>query len=109
MAETTTNLWTERLRSDEVDVRRIALTELQEEPDAVSIDVLLPLLRDPDATVRLLTVGILEEVGDVRAIPALVEAAAADDRDVANAARVALREFRTPAAAAPPDRRRGAP
>ena len=91
----------ERLRSDDVDIRRVTLTELDENLDLVSADDLLPLLHDSDAAVRRLVINALEELGDVRAIPALIDAVTDSNSNVANAARTALREFRTPDALDP--------
>jgi HEAT repeat protein len=95
------NSWIEQLQSDDAGVRCVALTQLQEELDGLTVDRIMPLLHDGDATVRRLTVGILEELGDVRAIPGLIEATVDRARDVADVARLALREFRTPEAALP--------
>jgi HEAT repeat protein len=85
-----------RLASADVDVRRVALTELDEILEAASFRDLLPLLADEDATVRKLTVQALEEIGDHRALPALLKAADDSEPDVAFAAVTAIREFRTP-------------
>jgi HEAT repeat protein len=83
-----TNSWIKQLQSEDAGARSVALTQLQDELDDVSVDAILPLLHDGDPTVRRLTVGILEELGDVRAIPALIEATVDGTRDVADVARL---------------------
>ena len=52
-----------RLASSDVDVRRLALTEQEEILEVASYGDLLPLLNDEDATVRKLTIQLLEELG----------------------------------------------
>jgi hypothetical protein len=55
MEESNTSILT-RLTSGDVDVRRVALTELDDVLEVASLSDLLPLLIDEDATVRKLTI-----------------------------------------------------
>jgi hypothetical protein len=47
-----------RLASGDVDVRRVALTEIDEVLDVASCSDLLPLLTDEDPTVRKLAIQV---------------------------------------------------
>jgi HEAT repeat protein len=89
------------LRSDDVAMRRRALTEIEVELPDVPVDALLPLLLDADAAVRRLTVRLLEDLGDPRAVPGLIRATADDEPLVGRAAAVALSRFHTPHAVVP--------
>ena len=61
------NQLSENLRSSDVNRRRVALAELEDNLEIVPAELLIPLLRDEDAAVRRQTVQLLEEIGDVAA------------------------------------------
>ncbi|WP_394844253.1 HEAT repeat domain-containing protein [Pendulispora brunnea] len=95
-----------RLTDPDASIRQLALIELEwlSSSDAVAgeelFEVLVAKVRDPDPTVRSLAVARLEDLGDARAVPALVSALEDEDEKVRETALTALREFRTEAGAA---------
>jgi HEAT repeat protein len=90
--------WIEQLSDPDSDQRIVALTELIDNPEAISSESVAGLLEDTDITVRELAIQLLEEIGDPEVIPALLVRIAADQEPIAKTAELALREFRTPAA-----------
>jgi HEAT repeat protein len=98
MSDDTASLWLEKLHHGDADERVVALTELLEEPEGIPAQIILPLLDDGEPAVRMLTIRLLEEIGDPQAIPSLIAKVTDRDEPVARAAEAALREFRTPAA-----------
>jgi eukaryotic-like serine/threonine-protein kinase len=90
--------WIERLHDPDSDRRIVALTELIDDPDTVTSESIIPLLEDAEVTVRELAVQLLEEIGDPKVIPALLNRIADDQESIAKTAESALREFRTPTA-----------
>src|SRR2546423_2130035 len=87
----------ERLRSAEVTVRQLAIIDLADQPE-VPLAPVLAAVADDDATVRRLAVELLEDLGDPRAVPALIDALDDPDAEVRLAAASALREMRDEAA-----------
>ena len=85
-----------RLKSEDLNTRRVALTELDEIVESASIGDVLPLLVDDDPTVRRLAVAALEEIGDPEALPDLLKASADPDPAVASSAQTAVMQFRSP-------------
>jgi HEAT repeat protein len=85
-----------RLRSEDLDTRRVALTELDQIVESASLSDVLPLLVDDDPTVRRLAVAALEEMGDPKALPDLLKAIADSDPVVASSAQTATMQFRSP-------------
>jgi|GEM_PF-1663726 len=90
------SLYLGQLHSDDLDTRLQALLDLDEEQlDALQVKDLEPLLTDEDHAIRQLTLSALAELGDLAAIPLILEATADRDARVVAAATAALREFRT--------------
>ena len=56
--------WIERLNDSDSSQRIVALTELIDDQDTVSSEVIVPLLEDAEVTVRELAVQLLEEIGN---------------------------------------------
>ncbi|MBV9949350.1 MAG: HEAT repeat domain-containing protein, partial [Myxococcales bacterium] len=54
--------------------RQLALIERADTLDPASLEPLLAAAVDSDATVRRLAVGMLEDIGDVRALPVVIRA-----------------------------------
>lgn len=85
-----------QLHSDDLDTRLQALMDLDEaQLDSLQVGDFEPLLSDEDHAVRQLTLSALAEIGDIAAIPLILEATADHDPRVVAAATAALREFRT--------------
>jgi len=88
----------QRLHSETPQIRRAALTQLDENFERVSVPAadLLPFLHDEDSSHRWLAIHLLAKIGDVAALPPLLAATLDPDEAVAEAARDALAAFRSP-------------
>src|SRR6476659_5343143 len=83
-----------QLRDPDPHKRQLALVELE---DTVAPELLEPLTLatgDADRTVRKLALGLLEELGDARALPFMIRALEDHEPEVREAAATALRDVR---------------
>jgi HEAT repeat protein len=95
MPQTSSRPLLRHLRSDDPDVRHSALIELDTDVDPVEAEDLLPFLHEEDPPIRRLAIRLLGEIGDLAALPALLDALGDEEEDVSVAARQAIELFRT--------------
>src|SRR5690348_16527885 len=92
------------LGSADVTARQLAVITLADRLDLdgrALVGPIIPLVADPDPTVRRLAVDLLEELGDAQAVPALIGALDDPAPEVREAAAGALRAIRDEGAVAP--------
>jgi hypothetical protein len=84
-------LFAERLKNENKEVRRLAVSEIGELRDSRSVEILIPILSDENWSVRRQAVFALEKLKDPSVVDRLVVISREDDnKDVRNAAAQAV-------------------
>jgi len=79
-----------RLQDADPGIRRVAVMDLVDSPEAEAVELLIAALSDADESVRLEAAKVIDEFEPRDMMEALVDALTADDENVRNAAASAL-------------------